>query len=69
MTRYKKYLKSKGVMLDNDFPFLPINRNDIYLFDVFTEVVDSGIDVFEEYDAGTKILHFDRNGTITYDFD
>ena len=69
MTSYKKYLKSKGIMLDCDYPFLPIDKNGVCLLNVFTKVVNDGVMVFEQYVVGTGIQHFDRNGNIEFDFD
>ena len=66
MTKYKEYLRAKGIKLECDFEALPYNGID----GIATYVVDDGI-VAEYYheSTGSRYYVYDKYGVYSYFFD
>ena len=66
MTKYKEYLRAKGIKLECDFEVLPYNGID----GIATYVVDDGV-VAECYheSAGSRYAVYNRYGVYSYFFD
>ena len=66
MTKYKEYLSSKGVTLENDCPMLPmlIANTGVYLDGVITAVTDKGLLVRMITTAGIEEVLYGRDGKI-----
>ena len=66
MTKYKEYLRAKGIKLECDFEVLPYNGID----GIATYVVDDGI-VAEYYheSTGSRYYVYDKCGVYSYFFD
>ena len=66
MTKYKEYLRAKGIKLECDFEVLPYNGVD----GIATYVVDDGI-VAEYYheSTGSRYYVYDKYGVYSYFFD
>ena len=63
MTKYKKYLRAKGVMLECDYEFLPYD----YIEAVTTEVMDDCVvAVVYSNCAGAEYAVYDRSGACIY---
>lgn len=68
MNRFKKYVKSKGVKLSCDYPWLPFEEKN-YIFVEDCLVNKSTLQVVKYLNIGNVIITFNRDGTIDYDFD
>lgn len=66
MTKYKEYLRAKGIKLECDFEVLPYNGID----GIATYVVDDGV-VAEYYheSTGSRYYIYDKYGVYSYFFD
>ena len=66
MTKFKEYLRAKGIKLECDFEVLPYNGID----GIATYVVDDGI-VAEYYheSTGSRYYVYDKYGVYSYFFD
>ena len=66
MTKYKEYLRAKGIKLECDFEVLPYNG----LVGIATYVVDDGV-VAECYheSTGSRYYVYNRYGVYSYFFD
>ena len=66
MTKYKEYLRAKGIKLECDFEVLPYNGID----GIATYVVDAGV-VAEYYheSTGSRYEVYNRYGVYSYFFD
>ena len=66
MTKFKEYLKAKGIKLECDFEVLPYNGID----GIATYVVDDGV-VAEYYheSTGSRYHVYDKYGVYSYFFD
>ena len=66
MTRYKEYLRAKGIKLECDFEVLPYNG----IAGIATYVVDDGV-VAEYYheSTGSRYYVYDKYGVYSYFFD
>ena len=66
MTKFKEYLRTKGIKLECDFEVLPYNGID----GIATYVVDDGV-VAEYYheSTGSRYYVYDRYGVYSYFFD
>ena len=66
MTKYKEYLRAKGIKLECDFEVLPYNGID----GIATYVVDDGV-VAEYYheSTGSRYYVYDKYGVYSYFFD
>lgn len=66
MTKYKEYLRAKGIKLECDFEVLPYNGID----GIATYVVDDGV-VAEYYheSTGSRYHVYDKYGVYSYFFD
>ena len=59
MNRVKKYIKSKGIKLENDYPFLP------YTNGLEAVIVNSEkVSIIQCYPFGDYCTAFDRNGNL-----
>lgn len=68
MTRYKKYLKSKGFKLECDYPIIP--DPETYLTDVLVDITNEYIAVTDVYAMGAFTALIGRDGNIYYgDYD
>lgn len=64
MTRYKKYIQTKGYRLENDFPMMPYQAGHVSLLGVEVAVCENGVKILSHYDFGTLCDMIDRNGLI-----
>ena len=66
MTKFKEYLRSKGIKLECDYEFLPCG----YIDGIATYVVDDGV-VAECYheSTGSRYYAYDKYGVYSYFFD
>ena len=66
MTKYKEYLRTKGIKMECDFEVLPYNGID----GIATYVVDDGV-VAEYYheSTGSRYYVYDKYGVYSYFFD
>ena len=63
MTKFKKYLRAKGIKLECDYEFLPCN----YIEDVATRVMDDGVvAIVYSNCAGAEYAVFNRYGECNY---
>ena len=63
MTKYKEYLRAKGIKLECDYEFLPCN----YIEDVATRVMDDGVvAIVYSNCAGAEYAVFNRYGECNY---
>ena len=63
MTKFKEYLRAKGVKLECDYEFLPCN----YIEDVATRVMDDGVvAIVYSNCAGAEYAVFNRYGECNY---
>ena len=67
MTKIKKYFKSKGEKLASDYPWLPFEKGNITIEDVFVDVERAVITTV--YNVGIGITKYDRSGNCEFDFD
>ena len=67
MNRFKKYVQSKGIKLEHDYPYLP--------FDLGSQSIEAVIvnaetaTVREVLLSLIGVIRFDREGEMTYDID
>lgn len=67
MNRFKKYIRTKGIKLESDYPWLPYDYKNITVEGVR---VDSENAVVIQYlNVGTSYTYFNCNGVVNYDFD
>ena len=67
MNRFKKYVRTKGIKLECDYPWLPYDYQNIAVEGVS---VDSENAVVIQYlNVGTSYAYFKQDGAINYDFD
>lgn len=64
MTKYKEYLRKKGIRLACDFPYMPYDNGTQSIIDVWTKCSDNNIVVFIEYSSVLVCEIIDRNGKI-----
>ena len=63
MTKFKEYLRAKGIKLECDYAFLPCN----YIEDVATRVMDDGVvAIVYSNCAGAEYAVFNRYGECNY---
>ena len=63
MTKFKEYLRAKGIKLECDYEFLPCN----YIEDVATRVMDDGVvAIVYSNCAGAEYAVFNRYGECNY---
>ena len=63
MTKFKEYLRAKGIKLECDYEFLPCN----YIEDVATRVMDDGVvAIVYSNCAGAEYAVFNRYGVCNY---
>ena len=63
MTKFKEYLRAKGIKLECDYEFLPCN----YIEDVATRVLDDGVvAIVYSNCAGAEYAVFNRYGECNY---
>ena len=67
MNRFKKYVRLKGIKLSNDYICLPFEEKpNIFIEDCL--VNKTTLQVIKYLNIGDVIMTFNRDGTITYDF-
>jgi hypothetical protein len=66
MNRFKKYVQSKGIKLEQDYIYLPMQIGSVTVEAVFCNAQEAK--VVTCYDVGTGITKFDRYGNIEQDF-
>lgn len=64
MTKYKEYLRKKGIKLACDFPYMPYDEGTQNIIDVWTRCNDNNIVVFIEYSSLVVCEIIDRNGKM-----
>lgn len=65
MNRFKKYVRNKGIKLENDYPWLPYEtKHNITLEGIFVSSSTATLIYF--YNVGTFHQHFNTDGTIEY---
>lgn len=67
MNRFKKYIRTKGVKLEKDFPWLPYESGSITIESVI--VNSEACTVHTVYNVGIGIQIFNRSGNFEFDFD
>ena len=67
MTRFKKYIRTKGEWLECDFPFMPYNIGMPALESVLVDAENATISYVHV--VGVLIKHYDRAGRCVVDFD
>lgn len=65
MNRYKKYIRTKGYRLENDFPTMPFQVGHVSLLGVEVSVCENGVKILSHYDFGTLCSVIDRKGNIS----
>ena len=67
MNRFKKYVKSKGIKLADDYPFLPFEEYPTIVVDDCI-VITSECKVIKRYlSLGDVVITFTKDGKIIYD--
>ena len=65
MTRYKKYIKEKGLRLEHDYPMIPFDLGTQSVLGVYVTVNDD-IRILTEYNSLVSEAIIDRAGKIEY---
>lgn len=68
MNRFKKYVRSKGIKLSCDYMYLPFEEKP-YIFVEDCLVNKNTMQVIKYLNIGNVIMTFNRDGSISYDFD
>ena len=64
MTKYKEYLRKKGIRLACDFPYMPYDNGTQSIIDVWTKCSDNNIVVFIEYSSLVVCEIIDKKGKM-----
>ena len=67
MTRFKKYVRSKGQKLASDYPWLPFEKGNITIEDVYVDCERAIVTTV--YNVGVGFTKYDRTGSYEFDFD
>lgn len=67
MTAFKKYVRTKGIKLEADYPFLPFDQSGPTIEGVAVNQETQTVKVYRV--VGTEIYTFNRDGSFEYDFD
>ena len=66
MNRFKKYVRKKGLKLNNDYPWLPYEQKMVTIEDVY---VNSEFCYVTQYtNVGSLVAYFKNDGSIDYVF-
>lgn len=64
MTAFKKYVKSKGFLLENDYPYMPYDKGNYAIEGVVVSVAEYGIMISEFATCAVCRVVIDRFGNI-----
>lgn len=68
MNRFKKYVRNKGIKLEQDYPYLPFELP-ICFQSIESVIVDAEhATVKEVLSSGIGIIKFNREGELEFDF-
>lgn len=67
MTRYKTYIKEKGVKLEHDLPMIPYDYESQSILGIYVNIINNGLQIITEYNSLLTECVIDRAGRIEYD--
>ena len=67
MTAFKKYVRTKGIKLESDYPFLPFDQDGPTIEGVTVNQETQTVKVYRV--VVVEIYEFKRDGSVDFDFD